>query len=52
LKGVEAYRVYREEELQILLDTFSEAWAKVQSEEFRQRIGNAVNNLYKAATSS
>lgn len=52
LKGVEAYRVYREEELQTLLDTFPEAWAKVQSEEFRQRIGNAVNNLYKAATSS
>lgn len=47
LKGLEAYKTYREEELQTLLDTFPEAWSKVQSEEFRQRIENAIKNLYK-----
>jgi CHAD domain-containing protein len=47
LKGVEAYKAYREEELQTLLDTFPEVWLKVQSEEFRPRIENAIINLYK-----
>ena len=46
-KGIEAYKAYREEELQTLLDTFPETWAKVQSNEFRQRIENAIKNLYK-----
>lgn len=45
LKGLEAYKTYREEELQTLLDTFPEAWAKVQSEEFRPRIESAIKNL-------
>ncbi len=47
LKGVEAYKAYREKELQTLLDTFLEAWVKIQSEEFRQRIESAIKNLYK-----
>lgn len=47
LKGIEAYKAYREEELQTLLDTFPEAWAKIQSEDFRQRIESAIKNLYK-----
>ena len=51
LKGVEAYKAYREEELQTLLDTFPEAWAKVQSNEFRKRIENAIKNLYQETTS-
>ncbi|HWQ49147.1 MAG TPA: CHAD domain-containing protein [Methanosarcina sp.] len=51
LKEVEAYKIYREEELQILLDTFHETWAKVQSDEFRQRIENAIKNLYQETTS-
>jgi CHAD domain-containing protein/inorganic triphosphatase YgiF len=51
LKGVEAYKAYREEELHTLLDTFLEAWAKVQSEEFRQRIESAIKNLYNETAS-
>jgi CHAD domain-containing protein len=51
LKGVEAYKAYREKELQTLLDTFPEAWEKVQSDEFRQRIENAIKNLYQETTS-
>lgn len=51
LKGVKAYKAYREEELQTLLDTFPEAWAKVQSNEFRKRIENAIKNLYQETTS-
>jgi CHAD domain-containing protein len=51
LKGVEAYKAYRDEELQTLLDTFPEAWAKVQSEEFRQRIESVIKNLYKETAS-
>ncbi len=51
LKGLEAYKAYREEELQTLLDTFPEAWAKVQSNEFRQNIESAIKNLYKETTS-
>ena len=47
LKGVEAYKTYREEELHTLLDTFLEAWIKIQSEEFRQKIESAIKNLYK-----
>jgi len=47
LKGVETYKTYREKELQKLLDTFLEAWIKVQSEEFKQRIESAIKNLYK-----
>ncbi|MCQ1536008.1 CHAD domain-containing protein [Methanosarcina sp. KYL-1] len=48
LEGVEAYLEYREEELQALLNAFPDAWAKVRSREFRQKIENAVENLYEA----
>ncbi len=47
LKGVETYKTYREEELHTLLDTFLEAWTKIQSEEFRQKIESSIKNLYK-----
>ena len=47
LKGVEAYKTYREEELHTLLDTFLEVWKKIQSEEFRQKVESAIKNLYK-----
>jgi len=50
LKGVKTYKTYREEELQKLLDTFLEAWIKVQSEEFKQRIESAIINLYNEPT--
>lgn len=45
-EGVEAYLEYREKELNSLLDSFPEAWAKSQSREFRQRIEKALENLY------
>jgi CHAD domain-containing protein len=47
LRGVEAYKTSREKELQTLLNTFLEAWKKIQSEEFRQKIESAIKNLYK-----
>ena len=47
LKGVEAYKIYREEGLHTLLDTFLEVWKKIQSEEFRQKVESAIKNLYK-----
>ncbi|HEY3362292.1 MAG TPA: CHAD domain-containing protein [Methanosarcina sp.] len=50
LKEVGAYKAYREEELQTLLDTFPEVWSKVQNEEFRQRIESAIKTLYKETT--
>ncbi|MDD3042785.1 MAG: CHAD domain-containing protein [Methanosarcinaceae archaeon] len=46
MEGVEAYLEYREKELNFLLDSFPEAWAKVRSREFRQRIEKALENLY------
>ncbi len=45
-EGIEAYIAYREEELQTLLNTFPEAWEKICNENFRERIENAVRNLY------
>jgi len=51
LKGVEAYKTYREKELQTLLNTFPENWAKVQNNEFRQKIKSSIENLYKEKTS-
>jgi len=46
--GVEAYFAYREEELLTLLNTFPDAWEKVRTEEFRNRIESAVRSLYKS----
>ena len=46
--GVEAYLAYREEELLTLLNTFPDAWEKVRTEEFRNRIENAVRSLYES----
>jgi CHAD domain-containing protein len=43
--GVEAYLKYREEELQMLLDTFPEAWGKIRNREFRGRIESNVKRL-------
>jgi CHAD domain-containing protein len=45
--GIEAYLAYREAELLTLLDTFPEAWEKVQTGEFRKKIENAVRNMYE-----
>lgn len=45
-EGIKAYITYREEELQTLLNTFPEAWEKICNENFRERIENAVRNLY------
>jgi hypothetical protein len=45
MEGVEAYLKYREEELQMLLDTFPEAWRKIRSGEFRGRIESNVKRL-------
>ena len=46
--GVEAYLAYREEELLTLLNTFPDAWEKVRTEEFRNRIESAVRSLYES----
>ena len=47
MKELEAYLAYREEELQMLLDTFPEVWEKIRSGDFRRRIESSVKNLYK-----
>jgi CHAD domain-containing protein len=46
--GVEAYLVYREEELLTLLNTFPDAWEKVRAGEFRKKIESAVRSLYES----
>ncbi|AKB20210.1 MULTISPECIES: CHAD domain-containing protein [unclassified Methanosarcina] len=48
LGGVEAYLAYREEELLTLLNTFPDAWEKVQNKEFGRRIESAVISLYES----
>ncbi len=45
MEGVAAYCKYKEEELQMLLDTFPEAWGKIRNGEFRGRIENSVKRL-------
>lgn len=45
-EGIEAYLAYREEELQTLLNAFPDAWGKICNGNFRERIENAVKNLY------
>ena len=47
MEGIEAYLEYREEELQMLLDTFPEAWEKIRNGDFRGRIESAIKNLYE-----
>ncbi len=49
LEGVEAYLIYREEELQILLDTFPNVWEKIRNGHFRRRIENSIKNLYESS---
>lgn len=44
--GIEAYLAYREEELQMLLNNFQDAWEKIWNGDFRERIESAVKNLY------
>ncbi|AKB56451.1 hypothetical protein MSBR2_3406 [Methanosarcina barkeri 227] len=45
-EGIESYLEYREEELQTLLNSFPDAWGKICNGNFRERIENAVKNLY------
>ena len=45
-EGIEAYLAYREEELQMLLNTFPEAWEKIKNGNFRERIESVIKNLY------
>ncbi|MGV8076879.1 MAG: CHAD domain-containing protein [Methanosarcina sp.] len=47
-EGVKTYLTYREEELQLLLDTFPEAWEKIRNGDFRRRIESAIKNLYES----
>lgn len=46
-EGIEAYLAYREAELLTLLDTFPEAWEKVQTGEFRKEIESEIRSLYE-----
>ncbi|MGI5991241.1 MAG: CHAD domain-containing protein [Methanosarcina sp.] len=43
---IRAYLAYREEELQMLLNAFPDAWEKIKDESFRKRIERAIQNLY------
>jgi CHAD domain-containing protein len=43
--GVAAYLAARQAELQELIDTFPEAWARIQAHEFRERVAAAVSVL-------
>ncbi len=45
-EGIRAYLAYREEELQMLLNAFPDAWEKIKDESFRKRIERAIQNLY------
>ena len=45
-EGIESYLAYREEELQMLLNTFPKAWEKIRNGNFRERIESAIKNLY------
>ena len=48
VQGIEAYLTYREEELQMLLNTFPDAWERIWNGDFRERIQSAVKNLYES----
>ena len=43
---IEGYLKYREEELQVLLNTFPEVWEKIRNGEFTRRIESIVKSLY------
>ncbi len=45
-KKIEGYLEYREEELQVLLNTFPEVWEKIRKGEFIVRIASIVKSLY------
>ena len=45
-EGIRTYLAYREEELQMLLNAFPDAWEKIKDESFRKRIERAIQNLY------
>lgn len=45
-EGISAYLACREEELQMLLNAFPDAWEKIKDESFRKRIERAIQNLY------
>lgn len=46
MRKIEGYLKYKEEELQVLLDTFPETWGRIWNEEFSERIENMVKRLY------
>jgi len=48
MEEIEAYLAYREEELQMLLDTFPNAWEKIRNGDFRRRIASSIKNLYES----
>jgi CHAD domain-containing protein len=43
--GVAAYLAARQAELQELINTFPQAWARIQSQSFRERIAGCVSKL-------
>jgi CHAD domain-containing protein len=45
-KGIESYLGYMEKELEVLLNTFPEAWEKIRNGEFSERIANMVKKIY------
>jgi CHAD domain-containing protein len=45
-KGIESYLGYMEKELEVLLNTFPEAWEKLRNGEFSERIANMVKKIY------
>jgi CHAD domain-containing protein/inorganic triphosphatase YgiF len=49
MEGIEAYLAYREEEFQMLLDTFPNAWEKIRSGDFRIRVESSIKNLYESS---
>jgi CHAD domain-containing protein len=46
MRKIEDYLKYKEEELQVLLDTFPETWGRIWNEEFSERIESMVKRLY------
>jgi CHAD domain-containing protein len=43
---IEGYLKYKEEELQVLLNTFPETWGRIWNEEFSERIESMVKRLH------
>ena len=46
MKEIEGYLEYKEDELQVLLNTFPETWGRIWNEEFSERIESMVKRLY------